>query len=61
MRLPFSDGWNSLWHFSLGLLASIEPAVTPFFIAYQVLTPDENTMTDLAEYGAGFLVGNYNK
>jgi hypothetical protein len=61
MRAPFTDGWNSVWHVVFGFIASYEPMLTPLFIAYEVFTPDDNTLIDLSEFGVGFVAGNLNK
>lgn len=61
MRAPFSDGFNSLVHLGLGFLAGVQPILTPFFIAYQFLDVDENTMLDLGEFAIGFFVATWIK
>lgn len=54
-RQLFSDGVNSLAHFSFGIISYLYPIVVPTFLLYQVATPDENTGVDIVEYGLGLL------
>lgn len=53
MRKLFSDGWNSFWHVVLGALAMEEPLIVPFFVGYQMVAFDDNTVADLTEFGLG--------
>lgn len=65
MRPLFSDGFNSLAHFGLGVgvgwlwcsypLASA--AVSAGFVAYQFKEKDADTKTDLTEFALGLFVG----
>jgi hypothetical protein len=58
MRLPFTDGFNSLAHFGLGFMGgqlSPVPYLTAGFLVYQfILAPDVNSPVDTLEYAAGF-------
>jgi hypothetical protein len=53
----FTDGWNSAWHFMLGLLAVQYPLFVSLFIVYQFLNIYEvNVFVDVLEFVAGHLV-----
>lgn len=53
-RKLFTDGWNSFWHFVIGMIAYGTPVVTvPLFRAYQMLRVDKNTPVDLHEFQVG--------
>ena len=56
-RPPWTDGWNSFWHFCFGALAVKYPLVVLLFVAYQCLDIYEtNILVDLYEFAIGFLV-----
>ena len=57
MRSLFTDGWNSLWHASFGIMAVQYNIIIPIFLVYQcLLKPDANTLVDVAEFAVGFMV-----
>ena len=56
-RRLFTDGVNSLAHFSFGIISYFYPFSIPVFVLYQLATPDENTFIDLTEYGFGLALG----
>jgi len=54
MRPPFTDGWNSFWHFTFGMVAVQLPWTAILFLLYQfVLKYDANSPIDTFEYGMG--------
>ena len=59
-RPLFSDGFNSLAHFLLGVATPQYPLILPVFAAYQAYQyhPYGNTLTDVEEYGLGILGGS---
>jgi hypothetical protein len=53
----FTDGWNSVWHFTFGYLALQYPIFVSVFIVYQFLDIYEvNVFVDILEFLAGHLV-----
>jgi hypothetical protein len=54
MRPPFTDGFNSLWHFFFGAVTVYNPYVGLLFIGYQLGDGGDNMWVDLAEFAAGF-------
>jgi len=61
MRFIFTDGINSVAHFGVGVASFYYPLLAPSFILYQFVTPDENTLTDLAEFAMGLGLAVYSK
>ena len=57
-RALFSDGWNSIWHFTFGFLSPSYPFILPVFIFYELkdIEKDKNTFIDITEFGLGYLV-----
>ena len=56
-RNLFTDGWNSTWHATFGILSKHFPVIIPTFIIYQFIDyKDVNLFIDLSEYFIGFLV-----
>lgn len=54
MRVLFSDGWNSFWHFVFGCLSVFSWQITPIFSAYQFLDPfEKNILVDFSEFFLG--------
>jgi hypothetical protein len=54
----FTDGWNSLWHFVIGMIATKYRLFVPLFVAYQFLdTADVNVFIDVIEFLWGYLFG----
>jgi hypothetical protein len=54
MRPPFTDGWNSFWHFAFGMVAVELPWTAILFLLYQfVLKYDANSPIDTFEYLMG--------
>jgi len=54
----FTDGWNSLWHFVFGMVATKYRLFVPLFVAYQFLdTEDVNVFVDVIEFLWGYLFG----
>lgn len=61
-RKLFSDGWNSIIHFTLGYVTTAyQPIIFPLFLAYKVVEyrPYDNTTTDVEEYALGMLAGGF--
>ena len=57
-RAIFTDGWNSVWHFTFGYLAVQYPIFVSVFIVYQFLNIYEvNVFVDVLEFVAGHLLG----
>jgi hypothetical protein len=57
-RQLFTDGWNSFWHFVLGLFANKFPILIPICIVYQVLdSHDVNVFVDIIEFIYGHFIG----
>jgi len=57
MRYLFTDGWNSFWHFVLGILSYRLLIIIPGFLAYQyILKYDDNSGIDTLEFGVGFML-----
>lgn len=55
MRYPFTDGWNSFWHFFFGILAIKFNIVIVLFVVYQCIDMyEKNIMIDLAEFSIGY-------
>lgn len=60
MRLPFTDGWNSFWHFVFGITGTGSPLIFLAFLAYQLKDPSEiNILIDLAEFLVGYYLAVY--
>jgi len=56
-RLPWTDGWNSFWHFAFGTLAVKFPLIIILFVSYQSLDIyEKNYLVDLFEFFFGFLI-----
>jgi len=56
-RKPWTDGWNSVWHFAFGTLAVKFPLIIILFVAYQSLDIyEKNYLVDLFEFFFGFLI-----
>uniref|UniRef100_A0A6C0BHW6 Uncharacterized protein n=1 Tax=viral metagenome TaxID=1070528 RepID=A0A6C0BHW6_9ZZZZ len=56
-RRPWTDGLNSFWHFTFGLLAVKFPLIIILFVAYQSLDIyEKNYLVDLFEFFFGFLI-----
>lgn len=54
----FTDGWNSAWHFVIGLFAVKFPILVSVFIVYQFLNIYEvNVFVDVFEFLAGHVAG----
>ena len=56
MRDFFTDKFNSMWHFILGILAAFCSLILPLFVIYQYATFNENVRVDLSEFFLGFIV-----
>lgn len=56
MRDFFTDKFNSIWHFILGILAPFCSLILPVFIIYQYATFNENVRVHLSEFFLGFIV-----
>jgi hypothetical protein len=57
MRPLFTDGWNSFWHFVLGILSYRLLIIIPGFLAYQyILKYDDNSGIDTLEFAVGFMM-----
>ena len=57
MRRLFSEKFNSVAHFLLGLLTIYCPLIFPLFVIYQLRDiSEENVEIDLAEYYIGMAV-----
>lgn len=60
MRVLFSDGSNSFFHFGFGLCTVYYPLIFILFIVYQLIDiNDLNICIDIAEYGIGIATGHY--
>jgi hypothetical protein len=60
MRLPFTDGWNSFWHFFFGTWSTATPVVFFIFLVYQLRQPNEkNILIDLIEFIIGYYLAWY--
>jgi hypothetical protein len=58
MRYPFTDGWNSFFHFFFGVWGTASHLVFILFLAYQLIDPSEmNVIIDLAEFLIGYWFG----
>lgn len=55
MRMPFTDGLNSLVHVLLGVIGW--PPVALLFVAYQIADGGDNMPVDILEFVVGLLVG----
>jgi len=56
MRDFFTDKFNSVSHFILGILAAFCSLILPLFVIYQYVTFNENVRVDLSEFFLGFIV-----
>jgi hypothetical protein len=58
-RPVYTDGWNSYWHFVIGLLAVKFPLIAiPLFLMYQLLDMEElNVCVDILECLVGMMTG----
>ena len=57
MRPLFTDGWNSLAHFILGIVSYKLQIIIPVFLAYEFAwKPDSNKFVDTAEFALGFML-----
>lgn len=58
MRGLFEDSFNSIVHVAAGVVfvRYSSTAIGAAFLAYQFLTPDENTSIDIAEFVLGAAV-----
>jgi hypothetical protein len=54
MRYPFTDRWNSLWHFLFGMVAVYIPFIIPLFLIYQGIQGKPNDLIDVLEFICGF-------
>jgi len=50
MRYLFTDGWNSFWHFVLGILSQKYQIILLIFLTYQVVKH-----SDISDSFAGIL------
>ena len=51
MRGLFTDGFNSFWHFLLGIITFYFPFIIVFYMLYQYCDPnDVNIKIDVIEY-----------
>ena len=58
MRQLFSDKFNSIIHFLLGLLTIYCPLIFPIYVIYQLRDiSEESAEIDLAEYYIGMVFG----
>lgn len=55
VRKLWTDGWNSLWHFTLGALAFKIPVILVMFLVYRAFTIDKNVSIDLLEFFLGLI------
>lgn len=55
-RKMFTDGMNSLAHFSFGGLSTRYPFVLPAFVLYQLAEGGVNTFVDISEFMMGYIV-----
>ena len=57
MRNLWTDGWNSFWHFTFGVLTYKIPIILVIFLVYQLLAKkgiyDKNVSVDILEYFIG--------
>lgn len=56
----FSDGFNSVIRFALGYVTTVyQPLILPVFLGYKYCNykPNDDTIRDVKEYGAGMVVG----
>jgi len=57
MRKLWTDGWNSLWHFTFGALAFKIPIILVMFLAYQAFAKqglyERNVSIDILEFFIG--------
>jgi hypothetical protein len=54
-RPLFTDGWNSFWHFTFGVMAVRYLLIIPLFVAYQFIDIyEKNVWIDIGEFGIGF-------
>lgn len=55
MRLIFTDGWNSIWHFIFGCMSVFIWMVHPIFYTYQLKDPfEKNILVDFCEFFIGY-------
>lgn len=57
MRNLWTDGWNSLWHFTFGALTYKMPIILLMFLMYQLFANqgiyEKNVSVDILEYFIG--------
>lgn len=57
MRLPFTDGPNSFWHFTFGILATQSIWILLLYFIYQLYDPFEtNVWVDCFEFVLAFCI-----
>ena len=56
-RNLFTDGWNSTWHATFGVLSIYFPVIIPNFVIYQFIDyKDVNLFIDLGEFLCGLIL-----
>jgi mannitol-specific phosphotransferase system IIBC component len=55
MRYPFTDRWNSFWHFLFGVLTVYFPFIITPFLIYQGIQGKPNDLIDVFEFMLGFV------
>lgn len=57
MRKLWTDGWNSLWHFTFGTMTFYHPVILFIFLVYQLVAKqgvyERNVTVDILEYFIG--------
>jgi len=55
MRYPFTDKWNSFWHFLFGVLTIYFPFIITPFLIYQGFQGKPDDLIDVFEFLVGFV------
>lgn len=56
-REIFTDGFNSLAHVGLGVVAPLSVVIPAGYLMYQFIQGGDNLLIDLSEFGIGYLIG----